>query len=415
MSIIFKGLVVATLLLTAGGAHAQDAVEARMLAQWPKLAQRSDHQLMIMNHGGGEFSTSASVFVDGQGPCASYLFTGVQKLFDTYTRRLEPVAELTCVTAEGSQHALVRGDGTLITSAAGLTASADGHYVFIEQQHEHSEDDQGKPVDYGMEPSIRTWTASGGAGPYALACTHSRPDGASDFRATCAEPNGHTFEARFADARPEKRSYYKAWKVYNLDDPSDAKSYLNPIIMLSVSNEGDRFNLATDETKALADHPGLVRRDGPALVLLDGGRDAGRISDEGRCDYWFLGKSADLYDARKGVKAPVAEIWCHRGEFGARLLAPAYAPSLNAGYDYAASEDGKTVIIQGNAASIIDWQSRKVLLTYAKYCRDMAARGNDHFSASCEGPEKNGHTTQITVNFDRDAAGTWVVAEPAKD
>jgi hypothetical protein len=414
MSIIFKSLLAATLLLIATGAHAQDAAEARALAQWPKLARRDGHHLLVMNHGGGRFSTSASVFLDGVGDCQAYRFTGAQRLFDGYTRRLEPVAQLTCTTPDGDRHALVRSNGQLLMSDGGLTASADGHYVFIEKRHETGGGDNGV-VDMGMAASIESWTAVGGGGPYTLTCTGSRPEGAADFRATCIDPaNGRAFDARFASARPEKPDgTYKPWKVFNLSDPSDTADHLNPNRLISISNGGDPFVSARSEAAAIAEHPGLVRRDGAELVVLDNGRDARRMRDEGDCVYWFFGKNIDLFDARKSAKAPVAEIYCQRGEFQRRLLAPAYAEPLVAGLSYVVGDDGRTVMISGNPSAIIDWQSRKVLLQHTRYCDHLQARGNDHFSGTCRVLSASGAENWVLTDFDRGADGAWTATEHA--
>lgn len=434
MSGIFKGVVAALAVsgLMASGARAlsippppvvvegKDGAESWALTAWPNLVKRDGDSLQVMNHGGGRHATSAAVFHDGIGPCATYRFSDAQMLFDGYTRRREPVAELICGNPDGDQRALVRANGQLLLSAGKLTASANGHYVFIEKRHERSEDDYGKPVDLGMLASIEKWTygGSGGAGPFTVACTQSRPDGAADFRARCTETaSGRSFDARFAGAQPDKPDDgYKGWRLYNLSDPSDVRDYRSPYLTLSISNAADPFSLAQTEARAIASHPGLARRDGPELVLLDNGRDARRIADEGRCTYWFSGKSPGLYDARTGAKAPVAEIYCQSGEFRVRSLAPAYAPPLNTPQGYAVSEDGKTVATLYGSTDIIDWQSRNVLLHYPHRCVELTARGNGHFSASCATPkdEDEDKPSSLTVDFDRGADGAWTVRETPK-
>lgn len=413
---IFKDFSVVLLLFVAAGAHAQDAAEAKALAAWPKLARRDGDRLLVMNHGGGRFSDTADVFIDGQGNCQTYRFTGAQMLFDGYTRRREPVAELTCVTADGPQSVLVRQDGSLLTGRK-LTASADGHYIFIEGRHEWSEDDHGKPIDLGTVASIAKWTigGSGGDGPFTVACTQSRPDGLSDFRAWCTDTiTGKSFKARIAAVDPAKPdNSFKRWRVYNLSDPADDGFHLNDYQMISSWNMADPFILAGDEARAMTAHPGLVRRDGPDLVLLDNGREATRVSDERGCAYWFFGKSADLYDARKGAKAPVAEIYCQRGEFHVLMLAPPYAPSLRIGQNYVVSDDGKTVAVGYGSTDIIDWQSRQVMLHYPLACHDLSARGNDHFSAQCANQQGSDPRIVVTADFNR-VDGVWTVSEQPK-
>ncbi len=388
--------------------------EAMALAAWPKLAKRDGNRLMVMNHGGGKFSDAAFVFINGQGPCASYHFTGIQQLFDGYTRRLEPVAELVCWNTDSVQQALVRNDGSLLTGGVGeLTASADGHYVFIGMRHEHSEDDRGKSVDLGFVASMVKWTLGGvnSGGPFSVHCTKARPDGASAFRAYCADPaSNHGFEARIASASPDP--HYErgtSWRVYNLSDPTDTADYQGSYTVMSIGNGGEPFASAAVEAKAISDHPGLVRRDGPDLVLLENGREARRMRDEGACVNWFYGKSIDLYDARKNAKAPVAEIYCQTGEFHILTLAPPYGPPQPAYQDYVASDDGKTLMVGYGSTDIIDWQSRQVLLSYPHRCDDMAPRGNDHFSARCERDDSKADALAAT-DFDR-VDGVWTVVE----
>ncbi|HVZ29260.1 MAG TPA: hypothetical protein VG839_02630 [Asticcacaulis sp.] len=428
MAGIVKGFAAALVALAVTAGHAgaltvppppvlpEPNSEAWALFQWPQLAQRDGNHLLVMNHGGGKFSNKAAVLTDGVGECQTYRFAGALRLFDAHTRRLEPVAELLCLTAEGSQHALVRDDGSLLTGRK-LTASADGHYVFIEARHRWSEDDSGKPIDLGQVAEIEKWTygGGGGGGPFKVVCRQSRPDGPADFRALCTDPKtGQSFDARFAATDPAKPDNgYKAWRLYNLSTPSDDKRYyMTDSIIISFSNASDPFVAAAAEAKAIAAHPGLVRRDGPELVLLDKGHESRRLRDDG-CEYWYFGRSAALYDARTGTKSPVAEIDCRQGEFSLTALAPPYAPPQFAYQHYAVSDDGKTLIIGYGSTDIIDWQSRKVLLNYPHRCDSMTVRGSDHFSARCE--TDNGPDGKLTVDFDRDGGGTWAVTERPKN
>jgi hypothetical protein len=411
---VFKGFAVAMALLTATGAHAQDAAEAKVLAAWPKLAQRDGNQLTIMNHGGGSSANAADVLVDGKGGCLTYRFTGVLSLYDLHTRRLEPVAEVRCTTAGETSQILV-GDPhrePLINSAGPLTASSDGHYVFVETVRRETPD--GKPAGIGAR--ILNWTdLLGDSDPFTVACAGSRPDGVDNFRATCTDPvTGHSFEARFAADPATTDASFKPWAYFNLSTPSDARGHETQDMIGIVANTPDPFNYAKAEAKALVAHPSLVRRDGPDLVVLDHGRDAGRISDDEtvRCRYWFVGKTANLVDPRTGTQAPVAEIRCEHGEFDRFILAPAYGPPFVIREQYAVSGDGRTVF---NGGDIVDWPSRKVLLSYGRPCYDIKTRGNDHFSATCWAPEdKSGATPELAIDFDRDAQGVWAItAHPA--
>lgn len=416
---IFKGIAVALALLavTSGRADAFSippppvaTAENMALYNWPKLAQRDGKSLLVMNHGGGTFSTAAAVFTDGAGDCQTYRFSGVQMLFDGYTRRREPVADLVCQTVDGPQHALVRQNGSLLNGRK-LTASADGHYVFIEGRHAWSEDDHGNPVDLGLAASVAKWTigANGGGGPFVVSCRQSRPDGPSDFRARCMDAAGNSFDARIAGTTPDKPDDgYKRWRIYDLSAPSDNKTYLSPVQMISTWNIPDPFVSAANEARAITEHPGLVRRDGPDLVLLDNGKDARHMRDDG-CEYWYSGRSIALYDARAGTKRPVAEINCQRGEFDLIVLAPPYAPPQFAYQGYAASDDGKTLMIGYGSTDIIDWQSRKVLLSYPHRCGEMTVRGSDHFSCNTE----DGAIDKGVVDFDC-TDGVWTVTERPK-
>lgn len=439
---VFKGFVVALALLAATAEQANAITvspppvlplpnsEAWALFQWPQLAKRDGDHLLVMNHGGGKYSDKAAVLTDGAGACQTYRFNGVLKLFDAYTRRIEPVADVICTTPDGQTHMLIGNPDwpPSVTSLGKLTASADGHYVFADSVPIYRAGPDGKRINLGSEAHIYNWTGvfTGSQG-LVVSCRQARPDAAEGFRATCRDAaTGQDFNARFALDPAKPGGGQTAWRLFNLSDPSDTGAYLfsgsseDVVIMLDAGP--DPFDQAKAETKALADHPGLLRRDGPALVVLDHGRDVWRIHDSDHCMYWFKGQTVDLYDPRAGAKAPAAVIQCPHGNSQNAILAAAYDPApFPWQRDNAVSDDGRTALIRARnadnvlATTVVDWPSRKPLASYASYCYNLKAQGNDRFSATCEAVGKANADSNFTVDFVRNAQGVWAAtARPVK-
>ncbi len=365
---MIAALMMAQALMTGAVAASGPVSEADAIAAHSDLVRRDGHKLIVTYAGHAVIQ-----MVDGESGCDSYHFVDALPLYDARTHRVQPVAELTCNAAD--KHVLLWPDADVQPVGAHAVASSDGHYVFIDQM----------PDRPGA--GIFNWAAGYMAGTFDMPCTNARAEGIDGFVADCAK-HKDVHVARLVNGSG----------LWTMTVGQDVLAKSNLAV---ISNGGDPFVMAQNEAAAIAAHPGLVRRDGPDLVILDNGKDARRMGDiASGCHYWFH-DAVSLYDPNLKAMAPVARVACQRGEFEMALLAPSYADPLPAPQGLAVSPDGKIVLLTYGSTDIVDWVSRQVLFHLPTPCRDLKAVGDRHFTCVVEDAQP------YTADFAPDASGTW--------
>lgn len=368
--------------------------EAAQLTAHSTLARREGATLILTYYTGTRHQQEVARLTDGDDGCARYVFIGAKRLFSGYLHAVTDMAEINCDNGEIAARFIVRHGWHLWTYTPS-TATPDGRFLFT----------GGNPV-FPERPTATVFSVAQNmaVAEFQMACPKAEALSETAFRIDCGTFSGEAF-------------LDKGWKIKlkrYAGELRDTESQIIKPTGLSSTNGGDAFEDTREEAEALVRFPGLARRDGPDLVILEKGREVRRVTDGasgcpgrpfrgGPNRFWFH-SALNLYDARTRTAKPVARIRCQAGEFPGFMFVPSQGDALYVPGQVYASPDGRSLVNSYNVLSIIDWPSRKEVLRQGMSCRNVVWAGSARFEALCDGDKK-------TI-FQRKGK-TWQVKTPA--
>ncbi|MDC7683963.1 hypothetical protein PQU92_11800 [Asticcacaulis sp. BYS171W] len=362
--------------------------EAETLKHHSDVARREGSTLIITRFAGTSSAREAGRFTDDDGACERYQFVGVKALFSPYLHAITQVPELNCDNGDIAARFLLRDSGKPFYTFGRSIASSDGQFLVLE----------GNPV-YAARPSteVINWQYAFAEARFDIACREVTAQPQNQFMATCLDFYGIISE--------DKSWNVRLTRYLNGDEPYQSTRFDSRTI--SISNGGNVFEDTQREATRIALKPGMARRDGPDLIILDKGKEMRRLTDAQGCERYWFDTTMELYDADLSKRVPVAVVTCQQGEFEMSQLVPAKGDILQIPQGAVASDDGKTVLLMYGSTEIVDWPTRKVLLRLPERCVDAQFVRPGLFTAKCENYE-----THISrrVRFERDASGTWTAS-----